>query len=136
MTHMSIVSAVLTMAAIAVERYMTIARPRSPHLSKKVRKFTKMIPFLHFIGQATYLMLVFIWVTSVFLATPALIYSNTSSYGDNLSGQLRWAQQMRPGSFKRASLWFMVFYANDKNNNLIKISRTQFNVHTLHCVAI
>ena len=36
MTHMSIVAAVLTMSAIAVERYMTIARPRSPHLSKKV----------------------------------------------------------------------------------------------------
>ena len=36
MTHMSIVAAVLTMAAIAAERYMTIARPRSPHLSMKV----------------------------------------------------------------------------------------------------
>ena len=36
MTHMSIVASVCLMAAIALERYMTIARPRSPHLSRKV----------------------------------------------------------------------------------------------------
>ena len=39
--------------------------------------------------QATSAMLISIWMTSVILATPALMYSNISSYGDNLSGQLR-----------------------------------------------
>ena len=38
MTHLSIVAAVLTMAAIALERYLTIARPRAPHLSIKVTR--------------------------------------------------------------------------------------------------
>ena len=36
MTHLSIVAAVCSHSSMAVERYMTIARPRSPHLSKKV----------------------------------------------------------------------------------------------------
>ena len=40
-------------------------------------------------------MLALIWLTSVVLATPALIYSNISSYGDdNLSGQLRWMRML------------------------------------------
>ena len=64
MTHMSIVAAVLTMAAIAVERYMTIARPRSPHLSFSV----------------TTSMLATIWTVSIILATPTLLYSTTVLY--------------------------------------------------------
>ena len=89
MTHMSIVAAVLTMSAIAVERYMTIARPRSPHLSKKVIRSCLCISLINAAYQATSLVLFFIWMTSVVLATPALMFSNISSYGDNLSGQLR-----------------------------------------------
>ena len=67
MTHMSIVAAVLTMSAIAVERYMTIARPRSPHLSIK----------------ATTSMLGTIWTVSIILATPTLLYSNTVLYSND-----------------------------------------------------
>ena len=75
MTHMSIVAAVLTMAAIAVERYMTIARPRSPHLSKKT----------------TSVMLGMIWVVSIAVATPSLIYSTTVLYSSSSTDQPRHA---------------------------------------------
>ena len=70
MTHMSIVAAVLTMAAIAVERYMTIAGPRSPHLSFSV----------------TTSMLATIWTVSIILATPTLLYSTTVLYSEDKNG--------------------------------------------------
>ena len=52
MTHMSIVAGVLTMAAIAMERYLTIARPRSPHLSIQVCHHLQGVPKLfRYLGE-------------------------------------------------------------------------------------
>ena len=45
---------------------MTVARPQSPHLSK----------------QATGALLIFIWMVSIMVALPTLLYSTTLTYGD------------------------------------------------------
>ena len=47
---------------------MTILRPRSPHLSM----------------ASTSMFLVTIWVTSVMVAIPTLLYSTTVSYGEDM----------------------------------------------------
>ena len=46
---------------------MSVARPESPHLSKK----------------AMGAILISIWMVSIFLAFPTLLYSTTKSYGDS-----------------------------------------------------
>ena len=48
-------------------RYMTIARPRSPHLSLTFTTF----------------FVVSIWAVSVLVAVPTLLYSTTISYDDD-----------------------------------------------------
>ena len=73
MTHMSIVAAVCSHIGMAVERYMTIARPRSPHLSKKT----------------TSAMLFLIWTVSVLVATPTLLYSTTVLYSRTITNMQR-----------------------------------------------
>ena len=50
---------------------MTIARPRSPHLSIKTTSI--------FLGV--------IWTVSILVATPTLLYSTTISYGDDADQQ-------------------------------------------------
>jgi tachykinin receptor 3 len=49
-------------------RYMSIVRPRSPHLSLK----------------STTSSLAIIWMVSILVAIPTLLFSTTISYGDNL----------------------------------------------------
>ena len=49
-------------------RYMTILRPRAPHLSM----------------ASTSMFLVSIWVTSIMVAIPTLLYSTTVSYGEDM----------------------------------------------------
>ena len=50
-------------------RYMTIARPRAPHLSIKT----------------TSAILGIIWTVSILVAVPTLLYSTTISYGEDLA---------------------------------------------------
>ena len=81
MTHMSIVAAVCSHSSMAVERYMTIARPRSPHLSKKVGSWFLMKILIRLtLLQTTSSMLFIIWTVSVLVAIPTLLYSTTVLY--------------------------------------------------------
>ena len=81
MTHMSIVAAICSHCSMAVERYMTIARPRSPHLSKKVGCWFLVNMMIRLtLLQTTSAMLFLIWTVSVLVATPTLLYSTTVLY--------------------------------------------------------